>query len=187
MILPQRSLAPRGRAILLGALSLALMLDAIAFTAIGAWPVGGFAGLELLVAILLFRGHMRAGRASELLLLSRGELLLIRTDAAGRRQQRSFPPAWLDARIEERPGRGAELFLLGAGVREPIGASLGEAERRDLARALATALHDLRHPRFDNAVLRPDGVGEVGRKAGAPPLDPAKGRAFGIHYLRGGL
>ena len=153
VIVPHRSLAPRGRRLLLGVLALLLALDAAAFTLIGAWPVGGFAGLELLLAIVMLRWHTRAARASELVLLSRRELRVIRTDAAGRRQERVFSPAWLNARIEERPGRGAELLLVGAGVREAIGASLGEAERRDLAAALAEALRDLRHPTFDNPVL----------------------------------
>ena len=156
VIVPHRSLAPRGRAILLGVIAGDLVLDGVVFTAIGAWPVAGFAALELLVAMLLFALHMRAPQASELLLLTRRELRVIRTDAAGRRQTRVFPPAWLHAHIEERPGRAPDLLLIGAGVREPIGASLGEAERRDLASALAAALHDLRNPRFDNPILRPD-------------------------------
>lgn len=156
VIVPHRSLAPRGRAILLGVIAGILALDGVVFTAIGAWPVAGFAALELLVAMLLFGLHRRAAQASELVLLSRRELRVIRTDAAGRRQTRVFPPAWLQARIEEHPGRAPDLLLVGAGVREPIGASLGEAERRDLAVALAAALHDLRNPRFDNPILRPD-------------------------------
>jgi uncharacterized membrane protein len=46
--------------------------------------------------------------------------------------------------------------LTGRGVREEIGAELGEAERRDLGAALDAALHRLRNPVFDNAVLRGD-------------------------------
>ena len=131
-----------------------LMLGTGVFALVGAWPVGGFAGLELLAAIALFRWHGRRMKAGELILLSPRELRIIRTDAAGRRAERRLPAAWLAARLEERPGRSPALLLTGHGVMEEIATDLGPAERRDLAEALQTELHRLRHPVFDNEVLR---------------------------------
>lgn len=154
VILPHRSLSARGRGLLLGALAVALVLDSMVFAAIGAWPVGGFAGAELLLAILLFRWHARAAQAQELILLSAAGLRIVRIDHTGRRQETTLPTGWLTVQVEERRGRAAEVVLVGHGHRVAVGVSLGEVERRDLAVALATALHDLRHPRFDNAVLR---------------------------------
>lgn len=156
LILPQRSLSAAGQRIVLAMLGALLLLGAAAFTLIGAWPIGGFAGLELLAAILFFRWHARAARASELVLLGERELVIIRTDPAGRRRERRLPTAWLAVNLEERPGRAPLLTLAGHGHREVIAAELGEDARRDLARALSAALAALRHPVFDNPVLRDD-------------------------------
>ena len=131
-----------------------LTLGTAAFALAGAWPVGGFAGIELLAAIALFRWHARRMKAGELILLSPHELRIIRTDAAGRRAERRLPAAWLTARLDERPGRSPALMLTGHGVMEEIATDLGPDERRDLAEALQSALYRLRHPRFDNEVLR---------------------------------
>jgi uncharacterized membrane protein len=153
-IVPHRSLSARGQRRVLTVLAGLLLAGTTVFAVAGAWPVGGFAGLELLAAILFFRWHGRRARARETVLLSPGMLRIIRTDGGGRRRERRFPPAWLSARMEERPGQAARLLLSGRGVSEEIGADLGETERRDLGAALDAALHRLRHPVFDNAVLR---------------------------------
>lgn len=154
MILPQRSLSQRGQRLLLGGLAALLASGAIAFALLGAWPVGGFAGLELLAAILLFRWHARQARASELVLLTERELRIIRTDPDGRRRERVLPTAWLSVRLEERAGQAPLLVLAGHGQREILARELGEPSRRDLAAALAAALHAQRHPAFDNPALR---------------------------------
>jgi uncharacterized membrane protein len=56
--------------------------------------------------------------------------------------------------LEEVPGRIPRLLLVSRALRCEIGAALGEAEKRDLAGALSTALHRLRNPIFDNPQLR---------------------------------
>jgi uncharacterized membrane protein len=93
-------------------------------------------------------------RSGELVILTHGDLRIIRTDAAGRRRERILPAAWLSATLEERPGRSPCLMLSGHGHRVEIATDLGEAERRDLACALRDALHRLRNPVFDNDVLK---------------------------------
>ena len=62
--------------------------------------------------------------------------------------------AWLRATLEERPGRAPILWLASRGQRYEVGAQLGEAEKRDLAAALRSALRRLQHPVFDNPQLR---------------------------------
>ena len=167
MILPQRSLSARGQRILLGVLGALLGLGATAFILLGAWPVSGFAGAELLAAILFFRWHARADRASELVLLTEHELRIIRTNPKGQRHERRLPTAWLNVTLEERPGRAPLLLLTGHGHRETLAAELGEPARRDLAAALAKALHDLRNPVFDNPGL------DEGRKEARRGLRPS--------------
>ena len=154
VIIPHRSLTRAGLQWLMGVICLLSTLISVGLWFIGAWPVIGFNGAEIALAIMLLRRNARASRASELLLLSDEGLRVVRTDMGGRRVERSLQPAWLRAELEERPGRTPALWLSDRGGRMEVGAELGEAEKRDLAAALAQALHRHRNPRFDNPQLR---------------------------------
>ncbi len=154
LIVPHRSLSPRGLRWLIGLICLLCSLTAFRFWLIGAWPVIVFSIVEVGLAVLLLLVNAHRARASELILLTDRTLRVIRTNAAGRRDERELPPTWLNVALEETPGRAPRLVLVARGVREEIGAALGEAERRDLARALRAALHSARNPRFDNPQLQ---------------------------------
>jgi uncharacterized membrane protein len=153
VLVPHRSLSRRGLWLLLGAVALLCTLNAAVFVHIGAWPVGGFTGVELLLVALLLRLNTTAARASELLLLTPDALRIVRTDPKGRRQECVLQAAWLTVQLEERPGRVPGLWLGTRGVREEVARSLGEDAKRDLAHALQDALHRWRNPRFDNPQL----------------------------------
>ena len=154
VIVPHRSLSVVGLRILLGVVLVACVASSTAFVLLGAWPVGVFAGLELLLAAVLFRLHMRAARASELLLLTPTGLRIVRTSAGGRVEAREVPADWMAVRLEERPGRVPALMLRGRGLAVEVGGALGEEAKRSLAEALAEALHRRRNPVFDNPQLR---------------------------------
>ncbi len=163
VIVPHRSLSRRGLTILICVLCTLSSATATLFWLLGAWPVAGFSGAEILLAIALLRFNALSARASEMVLLSDETLRVIRTDRHGQRVERTLPAGWLNVVLEERQGAVPRLVLAAHGVREQIGAALGEAEKRDLAAALDGALHRLRNPRFDNPQLR-----EV-----SPPSGPA--------------
>ncbi len=154
VIVPHRSLSPRGLRLLVGGLCLVSGAWATAFWLLGAWPVAGFSGAEVLLALALLRHNARGVRASEVLLLTESGLAVIRTDMHGRRQEQTLPAAWLGVSLRERNGRVPGLFLCAGGREEEVARSLGEVEKRDLARVLAEALHSWRNPRFDNPQLR---------------------------------
>lgn len=154
MIVPQRSLSARGRLVLLGAVLLSSCLSATAFIALGAWPVGVFTALELALAAWLFRLHILAGRASELLLLSQEGLQVIRTSPRGARQAELLSADWMTVRLLERPGRVPALLLHSRGATREVARELGECAKRDLAAALQRALDHRARPVFDNPQLR---------------------------------
>lgn len=154
VIVPHRSLSRRGLAGLIIAVAGASGLTALLFFLLGAWPVAGFSGAEILLAVILIRAHARVARESEVVLLSERRLRVIHTDRKGGRREMALDPSWLRAELQERPGRVPALLLVGGRRRHEIAARLGEAEKRDLAAALAEALHAWRNPRFDNPQLR---------------------------------
>ena len=153
MIVPHRSLSRRGLRLLLAGIGAICVANLVVFSRLHAWPVCGFAGGELVLAAVLLRLNALGAKASELLLLTPDALRVVRTDPKGRREERVLSPAWLNVVVEERPGRVPALWVGSHGVREELGRVLGEAEKRDLARALAEALHRWRNPVFDNPQL----------------------------------
>jgi hypothetical protein len=78
----------------------------------------------------------------------------VRTDHHGRRQERRLPVGWLNAVLEEPPGKVPKLLLVAHGLREEVATTLGEGEKRDLWSALRHSLYQLRNPRFDNPQLQ---------------------------------
>jgi len=153
VIVPHRSLSRRGLRLLIGLIGCLCALTAFRFWLIGAWPVIVFSAVEVGVAVLLLLINANQVRATEMILLTDRTLHVVRTTAAGQRQERELLTDWLNVALEETPGRVPRLVLVARGVREEVGAVLGEAERRDLAHALKDALHAVRNPRFNNPQL----------------------------------
>ena len=181
VIVPHRSLSRRGTLILVGAMCAVGLVTTVVFSLLGAWPIAGFNGVDIALAVLLLRANGRARRASETLTLTDRALHVVRRDPAGRVASRRLSPGWLNAVLVERPGRVPALWLVSRGAREEVAAALGEHEKRDLAAALRAALHRSRNPVFDNPQLRDDpptdtvsGEGDAGPASRrVPPLGPA--------------
>jgi len=151
---PYRSLSRRGITIVVSVLAiLSLGVTTVAWS-IGAWPVAGFSGLEIGAVLVLLRWNARGARSMETLELTETTLSIERADARGRRSRVTLSSVWLNAILEEPPGRVPSLLLVSRRRRIEIAKDLGEEEKRDLAAALKAALHRQRHPTFDNPQLR---------------------------------
>ena len=155
-ITPHRSLSTRAMVLVLGGFGLVIVASALRFWLIGAWPVAGFAVLEIGLGVLLFRLHVRRMRETELVLLTERALRIVHIDGRGRRSETVLSPAWLRVRLLERPNSIPRLVLRTRGGQWELARLLGEAEKRDLAAALAAALHRWNHPVFSNPQLDDD-------------------------------
>lgn len=154
VIAPHRSLSRRGLIILLSVIAGLCGLTMLRFWVLGAWPVVAFSLVEVGIAAGLLILNARQARGSELVMLTENCVRVVRTDSRGRQQRRLLSAAWLNVVLVESPGRIPRLLLSARDAREEIGAVLGEAEKRDLATALLSALHKARNPQFDNPQLR---------------------------------
>jgi uncharacterized membrane protein len=151
---PHRSLSRKGVLIAIGfMLACSLTITSMMFL-LGAWPVIGFNGADIMLAVFLLWLNIRAARAAEVITLSDLTLRIVHTDIRGRSRSCSLPPYWLNVVLEERAGTVPKLVLAARGSRTEIARQLGEAEKRDLAVALTQALQRWRQPRFDNPQLR---------------------------------
>ena len=141
--------------VLMGAVCAVSFGTGLLFYLLGAWPVIGFTGLEVVLVLGLLSRHRRGGRrAVEILALVGDRLEVRRTDARGRREELTLDPYWARVSVEERPGTVSRLVLRERQRDVEIGGLLGDAERRELAAMLSEALRRYREPVFDNPQLR---------------------------------
>ena len=138
---PHRSLSPRGFLILMTFISAVSFIAGMAFLLMGAWPVFGFFGLDVLLIYLAFKLNFRAGRLYETIDITPAKLVLTRVHPAGRRDTFEFNPYWARVLLrDDLPGGGTALSLAAQGKEEQFGLFLTDDERRDLADALTGAL-----------------------------------------------
>jgi uncharacterized membrane protein len=115
---------------------------------LGAWPVIGFNGADILLAALLFWLNVRAARAREIIRLSDAALEITNISPSGRQVHVVLSPDWARVELQERPAAVPALYLRARGAVAEVGRQLGEAQKRDLAEALNRALARRRAPRF---------------------------------------
>ncbi len=143
---PHRSLPPRGFMLLMALICVVSFLAGLAFYAIGAWPVVGFLGLDVLLIYLAFRASYRSARVVETLRLTHSALTVRHTDRWGRSQSCRLQAAWLQILMDDPPEHDSQLTLRSHGRSLTIGSFLTAEERLDLARALRRALEEARLP-----------------------------------------
>lgn len=114
------------------------------FASAGAWPVGGFLGLDVLAIYLAFRLNYRSGRRHETVQLSERELTIRKVRPSGRSHAWTFNPYWVRVVIENRRSDRCKVMLSSHGRRISVGGFLTSEERLDFATALENALYRLR-------------------------------------------
>jgi len=135
-----RSLGPRGFLILMLAIGSISFVTGLVFLMMGAWPIMGFFGLDVLLVYIAFRLNYRAGRAFELIELTRETLKLTQVAPTGDRQTFEFNPYWVRVQFSERPDGRTRLSLTSHGSELEFGRLLNDEERRDFAATLRGAL-----------------------------------------------
>jgi uncharacterized membrane protein len=149
VLAPNRSLPPLGFALLMGAISLVSFGAGMTFYLIGAWPVIGFLGLDVLLVYIAFKVSFYRMRAFETLRLTEQSLVYERVNPAGVRKRWTFQPYWLRIEFDDPPHHASQLRLRSHGHAITVGAFLAPPERQDLATALRDALHKATNPVFE--------------------------------------
>jgi uncharacterized membrane protein len=147
ILLPHRSLGRKGFIILMAFVSAASFLTGLGFFLLGAWPVAGFFGLDVLLIYVAFRLNYRAARLHELIELTERELRLTRVYPSGRSQSWTFNPYWVRLELERYETQADRLSLRSHGRVLIFGSFLSDEEKRGFSDALAAALATLRGAR----------------------------------------
>jgi len=150
---PPRSLTTRGLnrvMLILGAFSAVFSLG---FLLVGAWPVVGFLGVEILVLWLVFQWSFRAQTARTYVRVTADEVDVRKVDGWGRERRASMASHF--ARVEfDRTATGPNALRLATSrTAYPLGEFLTPRERETFARRLMQAISDARRERHtqDNA------------------------------------
>jgi uncharacterized membrane protein len=113
----------------------------ILFWLVGAWPVVGFLGVDVLLVYIAFKASYAGGRAYERVRLVPDRLTVERVDPWGRRRHFELQPHWLRVTLDAEQGR---LSLASHGRALTIAAFLPPEERAEIADEIRAALARLR-------------------------------------------
>ena len=151
LLTPHRSLNRTGFLVLMAFLSVVSFAAGLAFLLMGAWPVFGFFGLDVLVIYWAFRINFRRARASEEIRVTPSELRVRRVSHRGHVVEFVLNPLWVQLDQKSHAEFGIEkLYLLSRGRRVSIASFLGPDEKASFAKALTAALQAARRgPTYD--------------------------------------
>ena len=141
LLTPHRSLGRTGFAILMGVLGVICFAVGLLFWSIGAWPVVGFFGLDILLVYVAFKLNYRAARAREEVSVSRASLDIRKTAPSGRVEDHCFVPSWTRFSVDRHEEIGiTRMAVEGQGRVVPLGSFLEPASRESFATAIGRAL-----------------------------------------------
>lgn len=149
---PHRSLTIGQFRWLLAGIAVVSFMSTLPFVIMGAWPVAGFMGLDVLLVYAAFRASFRAARAYEDVEVTTIQLTLAKVNPKGRRAEWRFNPSWVRLERQEHVEFGVQrLDLVARADRIEVASFLGpDAKGRfadDLGRALAEARRGYRYDR----------------------------------------
>lgn len=142
---PYRSLSSRGFAILMLAIGACTTAIGFSFWLLGAWPIVGFCGLDLLLIQVAFHMNFRAARAAEEISLTRERLSVRKVSASGISIESDFNPYWARLEVDRHPEFGVTgVRIASHGKRLDLARFLGPREREAFAADLNAALARVR-------------------------------------------
>jgi uncharacterized membrane protein len=144
-LMPHKSLSHTGFLVLMGFLSAVSFAAGIAFLLMGAWPVFGFLGLDVLAIWWAFRVNYHRGQAVEEITVTPFELRVRRISPRGQVSEWVLNPLWVQLTEEAHAEFGIErLYLVSRGRRLSVASFLGADEKASFAKALMAALQAAR-------------------------------------------
>jgi len=143
VITPHRSLGNVGFLVLMIAFGAVSFIAGVAFLLMGAWPVFGFFGLDVLLLYWAFKLNYRHAGAYEEVTVTPSALTLRKVSHHGRAREWVLNPLWvkLDKVVHEEYGL-ERLFLVTRGKNLAIASFLGPDEKASFAQQLGQALSE---------------------------------------------
>ena len=149
-IRPHRSLSQQNFRLLLIVFCGAAFFTTLPFLILGAWPVVGIVGLDILLFWWAFRVNFRDARAYEDVSVTPLDLTLAKVSPNGERAEWRWNPIWVRLVREEDEDYGlTRVALVSRHSEVEVAGFLGPAARAEFASGLSLALSEAkRGPRF---------------------------------------
>lgn len=147
VLTPNRSLSPKGFAVVMTVVGVISFIAGMAFLSMGALPVVGFFGLDALAIWLAFRWSFRQQEEQTRVIVTTDTLKLHHRSAKGAIKEATLPSAFARVELDEpltpqswlRIEHGQKAYIIGRFLTLP--------ERKSFARALRSALQAARSER----------------------------------------
>ena len=142
-VTPHRSLNRTGFLVLMAFIGVVSFVAGVAFCLMGAWPVLGFFGLDVLVIYWAFRVNFRSADATEDIVMTPSELRVRRVSHRGHVMEWTLNPLWVQLEQTGDPEFGIErLYLVSRGRRVSIGQLSGTRRKGKLFQSLTGGAAD---------------------------------------------
>jgi uncharacterized membrane protein len=148
VLYPHRSLDPRGFMTVMACITVLSFIAGLTFFVLGAWPVLGFFGLDLVLIYAAFRANFRAARIYETVQLDDACLLIRRFLPDGRILSWNLQAYWAQVELITTAPSAPLLAVRSHGKYLVFGTFLTAEERLEFAAALRKALARNRTPQF---------------------------------------
>ena len=153
LLTPHRSLNRTGFVVVMAFVTFVSFVAGLAFLLMGAWPVFGVFGLDVLAIFWAFRFNFRRAKASEEILVTPSELRVRRISHRGDVVEFVLNPLWVRLDQISHTEYGIEkLYLVSKGRHVAIGSFLGPDEKASFAKALTVALQAARRGPTHNPI-----------------------------------
>ena len=137
---PHRSLNRTGFFILMFFLTLFSFFAGIMFVSIGAWPVFGFFGLDILLIYVFFKINFNSGKKKEIIILKKNELLIKTYNSRILKKIYKFDPNWIKINLTKLKNKTSTLQISSKNKSIIIGSFLVHQEKINIVKSLSTAL-----------------------------------------------
>jgi uncharacterized membrane protein len=145
LLTPHRSLNRTGFLLVMAFLSLISFAAGMVFLVLGAWPVLGFFGLDILAVYLAFKINFRRAQGCEEIWVTPSQLRVRRVSHRGHAVEFVLNPLWVRLNKVAHEEFGIEkLYLVSRGNSVSIGSFLSPDEKASFANALMEALQAAR-------------------------------------------
>jgi uncharacterized membrane protein len=150
-IRPFRSLSRAGFVLTMSLIGVVSFVAGVFYIAIGAWPVMGFFGLDVLLIWLAFRLSYRQAQLVERVRVTADTVELERRRPSGASRTWRLPTYWARVRIDDPVEHASKLELRANGESLVVGAFLAPKERARFAETLRKAIAEAKDERFEGA------------------------------------
>lgn len=142
---PHRALGPKGIRNVILFTALMISVPGIFFYAIGAWPIIGLLGLDLIALTWAMTASFKSGRMFETVTLWRDNLEVRHVSEKGEERRHEFNPFWVRLDVaRDFEGRVTNIALRNRQDRLEIGAFLTPDDKKKFADGFGVALQKAR-------------------------------------------